>query len=139
MAPKKAVKAISRQIESLSSISKEPVYMEVKNGATVIKEGIAGNFMFIIKDGAVDIEYKGIHLERVSAGGIVGEMAMVDDAQRSATVIARKKTILIPVSRERFMYLVRSNPEFALDVMNTMIRRMRRMNMRLNKAEKGKK
>ena len=128
------LKNISDEIEHLFSLSKEPVSIIKKAGEVIIKERQPGSFMYVIKSGAVDIEHKDIRLERVTKDGIVGEMAMVDEAPRSATVIAHKDSVLLPISRARFMHLVQKNPEFALLVMNTMVRRIRQMNIRMEKA-----
>lgn len=128
------LKEISNEFEHLFSLSKEPISIVKKAGEVVIKERETGNFMYIVKDGAVDIEHKDTRLERVTKGGIVGEMAMIDEAPRSATVVAHKDSVLLPIGRARFMHLVRRNPEFALFVLNTIVRRIRQMNSRLEMA-----
>ena len=71
--------------------------------------------------------------------GIIGEMALVDDSPRSATVVAFEDSVLIPIGRERFTYLVQRNPKFALFVMDTMVRRIRQMNVRLEMAQKERR
>ena len=129
------LKKISDEVEHLFSLSKEPVSIIKKAGEVIIKARQPGKFMYIVKNGAVDIEYNNIHLERVTRNGIVGEMAMVDEAPRSATVVVHKDTTLLPIGRARFMHLVQKNPEFALLVMNTMVRRIRHMNIRMEKED----
>ena len=102
----------------------------------VIKEGETGNFMYVVKEGAVDIFRDDIRLERVHPGGVVGEMTLVDDSARSASVIAYKDSVLIPIGETRFLHLIRINPNFALFIMKTMIKRVRQMNIRLAMAKK---
>ena len=133
------LKEISDEIEHLFSLSKEPMSIVKKAGDVVIKEGETAYFMYVVKDGAVDIEHKDTRLERVTKGGIVGEMALVDDGPRSATVVAHKDSLLIPIGRARFTHLVQRNPEFAFFVMNTMIRRIRQMNIRLEMSGKKRR
>ncbi len=128
------LKKISDEIEHLFSLSKEPVSINIKAGEVIIKARQTGKFMYVVKNGAVDIVHNDTRLERVTKGGIIGEMAMIDEAPRSATVVAHEDSMLLPISRERFMHLVQKNPEFALLVMNTMVRRIRRMNLRMEKA-----
>ncbi len=130
----KALKKISNKIERLFSLSKEPVSITKKAGEVVIKARQMGKFMYIVKNGAVNIEHNDTLLERVTKDGIIGEMAMIDEAPRSATVVAHEDSILLPIGRERFMRLVQRNPEFALLVMNTMVCRIRQMNLRMEKA-----
>jgi len=133
------LKEISEEMEYLFTLSKEPMTVAKKAGEVLIKEREKGRVMYAVKSGSVDIEHNGTRLERVTKGGIVGEMAMVDDAPRSATVVAHKDSVLIPMGRVRFMHLIRRNPQFALFVMNTMIRRIRQMNVRLEMSGKKKR
>ncbi len=128
------LKKISDEIEHLFSLSNEPVSIIKKAGEVIIKARQPGKFMYVVKKGALDIEHNDTRLERVTKGGIVGEMSLVDEAPRSATVVAHKDSVLLPIGRARFMHLVQKNPEFALLVMNTMVRRIRRMNLRMEKA-----
>lgn len=69
--------------------------------------------------------------ETVGPGGIVGEMALIDDEPRSADALARTPATVATVSRERFGYLVRETPFFALHVMRTLAERLRRTNDRI--------
>lgn len=95
--------------------------------------------MFVVKRGAVDIRFQDVRLERGTAGGIVGEMALIDETEGSATVVAHKDTVLIPIRRSRFRYLIRNEPDIAFIVMNTMIRRIRQMNTRLQVSRKTRR
>ena len=127
----KILKMNSDEIEYLFSLFKGPMSIVKKAGEVVIKARETGSFMYVVKNGTVDIEHNDTRLERVHKGGIVGEMAMIDEAPRSATVVAHKDSELLPIGRARFMHLVRRNPEFAFFVMNTMVRRIRQMNIRM--------
>lgn len=101
-------------------------------GDLVFSAGDKGRFMYIVRKGAIDIEYKGALLESVGPGGLVGEMALIDkDARRSATVVARRDSVLVPVNQRRFRDLVQRNPDFALEVMAVLVRRIREMNDRV--------
>jgi CRP-like cAMP-binding protein len=136
MASKKNIRAISDEIRNLIEISNEPQFVKKKAGETVIRKGETGNFMYIVQDGAIDIFRDDIRLERVGAGGVVGEMTLVDHDVRSASAVAHKDSVLIPIGRNRFLHLVRVNPGFALFIMNTMIKRLRHMNVRFETARR---
>jgi hypothetical protein len=69
--------------------------------------------------------------EDVYAGGILGEMAIVDEGMpRSASAIAMTHAELIKVDASQLVTLIMSAPDFALRVMRVMTRRLRRMNER---------
>jgi CRP/FNR family cyclic AMP-dependent transcriptional regulator len=54
-------------------------------------------------------------------------MALIDDSPRSATVVAKSDVQLVPISRERFMFLVQNTPFFAIEVMQALVGRLRHM------------
>ena len=66
--------------------------------------------------------------ETVSAGGIVGEMALVTSGPRSATVRAVTPSIVIPIDQHRFLFLVQETPNFALRMMHVTCSRLLAMN-----------
>jgi CRP-like cAMP-binding protein len=65
-------------------------------------------------------------VEIAGPGGIVGEMAMIEDAIRTATVIAKSDCMLLPIGIERFNVLVQRTPDFALHVMRVIADRLRK-------------
>jgi hypothetical protein len=62
---------------------------------------------------------------------IFGEMALIDNAPRSATAIAASDAKLVPVSEKQFLFLISNTPYFALNVMRVMARRLRAANTTL--------
>lgn len=97
-------------------------------GQTVFKLGDAGDFMFAVVAGAVDIVINDKVVETVEAGGVFGEMALVDDRPRAATAIVRAEAKVVRIDRRRFMFLVQQNPFFALQLMTVMAQRLRQIN-----------
>ena len=81
--------------------------------------------MYVVKTGDLQILDGNYVYETVSAGGIVGEMAMVDGSPRSATVCAIKRSTVIPIDERRFLFMVQQTPFFALRVMRVMTARLR--------------
>lgn len=67
-------------------------------GATIISEGAVGETLFFIDKGVVQIEKGGIKLAQKKAGTHFGAMALMDDAPRSADVIALSDTVLRTLS-----------------------------------------
>jgi CRP-like cAMP-binding protein len=100
-------------------------------GAVIMSEGQPRTQMFYLHKGTAVVIAKAREVEEVHEGGIFGEMAMIDDGPRSATVVAKTDCEVVPVDERQFLVLVRQAPFFALDVMRTLVRRLRVMNERL--------
>lgn len=101
-----------------------------RTGETLIDNGEPGHLMFIVRDGEVGIDVQGEIVERVGPGGIVGEMALLDDGPRSARVVALVDSHVVAVDQRRFLFLIQETPFFAINVMKVMARRLRAMNER---------
>lgn len=87
--------------------------------------------MYVVFDGEVEIRAGNNELEIGGPGTIFGEMALIDDAPRSATVIARTDCRLVEIDRRRFEFMVQETPFFALAVMKIMADRLRRVNTKV--------
>ncbi|MDP1634450.1 MAG: cyclic nucleotide-binding domain-containing protein [Gallionellaceae bacterium] len=95
-------------------------------GQTLFNEGESGDKMYVVMSGTVMIVIQGKVMEMAEAGAIVGEMAVMDEVARSATVIAKTDSTLFPIDRKRFNFLVQQTPNFALHVMRVIADRLRR-------------
>ncbi|MGE0055425.1 MAG: Crp/Fnr family transcriptional regulator [Hyphomicrobium sp.] len=94
----------------------EPVFFEHRTGAE----------MYAVLSGRIDVVRYGKELEQVGPGGILGEMALIDDGPRSAAALAAEKTTVAVVPRDMFLELVKEEPAFALHVMRVLAQRLRR-------------
>jgi CRP-like cAMP-binding protein len=99
-------------------------------GAVVFDVGKPASNMYVVRSGQLAIRVEGVTLETVTTGGLIGEMALVDEGPRSATVVAETDCELVPVDQKRFLFLVQQTPFFAIEVMRTMATRLRAMNQR---------
>jgi CRP/FNR family cyclic AMP-dependent transcriptional regulator len=97
-------------------------------GEVIFKEGDAADQLFVIKSGEVGIQSGNRTLAELSANHIFGEMALIDDAPRSATAVARTDVELVAISEKQFLFLVSQTPFFALKVMRVLARRLRATN-----------
>lgn len=111
----------SNQIEKYQSFAQDEI---------IFREGEPGDRLYIVAEGQADIVADGQVLETVEAGGILGELALIDDKPRSARAVARTDCVLTPITRQHFLTLVQRTPLFALQVMRVMAERLRRANTR---------
>jgi len=100
----------------------------VQAGATICEEGEPGDEMYVILEGEVEIRVGSHLLATIGPGEIVGEMALIDTAARSASAVAKSDCRLAPVDEQRFLFLVQHAPYFALNVMQVLADRLRLAN-----------
>ena len=104
---------------------------DVEPGHVLFREGDTGDTMFVVIEGAVEVSHGDQLIETIEPGGIIGELALIDTAPRSASAIASTPGRLVAVGKDEFTFLVQEHPTFALLVMKVMAERLRRANDRV--------
>ncbi len=94
-------------------------------GTVIFEEGDAGQEMFGVIEGEVELRLRNGRVLILGPDDIFGEMALVDSSPRSATAVAVTETTLAVVDRRRFLFLVGETPSFALQVMSNLAERLR--------------
>ena len=110
--------------EALYRISDVCAEVRFDAGEVVFSEGDAGDRMFILMSGSVDIwkEYGAEHADRITVlgpGQMFGELALIDDFSRSATATAREPSRLLTIARSDFERITRPSP-MLLAIMRTL-------------------
>ena len=100
----------------------------VKAGEVIFRQGDPAEELFVIKSGKVEIRLGNRLVDTLPELAIFGEMALIDNAPRSATAIAATNVTLVPVTEKQFLVMVGHTPYFALNVMRALVRRLRRSN-----------
>jgi CRP-like cAMP-binding protein len=111
--------------------------LQVRAGQTVFRQGERGETVYLVLDGKVELRVGGRLVETVGPGGILGEMALIEQAPRVATATAKSDCDLLPISEARFAAMIRQTPHFALQIMKVMAARLRKMNVRLSSRKKA--
>src|SRR6266705_2011942 len=118
-------------VEKVAQLYGAAEIVTLRSGNFLFRASDEGDALYIVKSGTARIMNGSIVYKTVRAGGIVGEMALVDKGmRRSASVIAATSAELIRIDVPKFLALVASAPDFALTVMRVMARRIRSMNSR---------
>jgi CRP/FNR family cyclic AMP-dependent transcriptional regulator len=97
-------------------------------GNTIFKEGEQADGFFVVVRGKVEIRSGNRSFETVDQNGIFGEMALIDDSPRSATVVALTDATVALIQEQQFLFMVEHTPFFALRVMRVLANRLRRQN-----------
>ena len=105
--------------------------LSVPAGRELFHEGDAADVMYVLMEGMADILVGDIQVELATPGTLFGEMALVDNSMRSATVICRTPCRLVTIDQRQFDLVVKELPAFGRQVMSLMAERLRRMNERV--------
>ena len=108
--------------------------LKVSRGQVLFKEGEQGSTMFVLLAGSADVLVGKTVVGVIRPGSIVGEMALVDDERRSATVITRTPCEVVVLSKSDFDRLLQERPDFARYVLKLVVERLRRANLELQAA-----
>jgi CRP/FNR family transcriptional regulator, cyclic AMP receptor protein len=110
--------------KELALLARTSEDVEVEAGKVLCKEGETGQEFFVIVDGKIKITKKGRKLATRGAGDFVGEISLLEDIPRTATVTAETPLRFFVLTRRDFRALVNENPTVERKVMRTLARRL---------------
>ncbi|MBD1545291.1 cyclic nucleotide-binding domain-containing protein [Roseibium aggregatum] len=115
--------------------------MEYKTGERLCTQGEEGDSAFIILKGSADVLVNTPDGEKavakVEANSIVGEIAILCDVPRTATLVAANDMDVLTVSKDDFLKLLKEFPDMALEVMRTLALRLEQTTRDLAAARSG--
>ena len=91
--------------------------VEWREGKTVILEGRLGSEFFVLIEGTVSVSRDGERLRDLTAGEWVGEIALISNAPRTATVVTTSPVRALVLTGGGFSQLIKDNPSIAAKVM----------------------
>jgi CRP/FNR family transcriptional regulator, cyclic AMP receptor protein len=104
-------------------------------GTVLFREGDAGDFMYVIQAGEVEIRRTIGEIERVLAilppGEFFGEMALINQRPRSATAVVRRPSRLLVIEPRTFEAMIRGKTEIAVRMIKTLAGRLERANQQI--------
>jgi len=120
----------------LAQLAKElgsQLVLPAKAGTAVINTGAVAAFMYIVHEGCVEISIGTQVVELVGSGGFFGEMALLDNAPRSAAATAKTDCSLLSIGRNDFLELVKEKPEFSATLLKSIAVRMQHLTQQVAK------
>lgn len=117
-----------RELQTLGAGAVERAYPA---GATLIQQGETGVGLFVITEGKVRVFQKhdagDRELGTFGTNAVLGEMAMLDDVPRSASVIAMEATKALVIPVWDFRGMLRENPDISIKLLAVLGQRLRKM------------
>ena len=118
--------------EALESIASLLIERNFPKHKTIVEEGAPGDYMYIIVEGRVKVtklsgDGREKILELLEQGDFFGEMSLLDDAPRSASVKAMSAVRILALARNDFIRLLSRSPDLALSVIQELTRRLRQV------------
>ena len=98
--------------------------LEVPAGKVLCREGETGQEFFVIVEGKTDVTSKGKRVATRGDGDFVGEIALLEDTKRTATVTAKTPLQLFVLTRQDFRRLVNDNRSIEQKVMQALAHRV---------------
>jgi len=100
--------------------------IDLRDGHVLTKEGRPGREFFVLIDGAARVTQKGRKIADLGAGDWFGEIALLTDAPRTATVTATSPVDVLVVTDRSFRRVVETMPSIALKVLASVGERLAR-------------
>jgi anti-sigma regulatory factor (Ser/Thr protein kinase) len=99
------------------------------DGEVVVREGDESNFLYYIVSGKLNIISNGKVISYLSPQDtFLGEMAFLLNNKRSATVSSEGKSVLIKISKEEFLDVIKKNPHYGIFLARLLAQRLDRLN-----------
>jgi signal transduction histidine kinase len=135
MAPSPKTKASGGLGRELRSLSTDGERRKFAKDTVIFAAGDAGDGFYVVESGLVRIsavvgQNEPRVLTTIGPGDFFGEMAVVDDAPRSATATAEADTTALFLDRRKLMTLLERQPQLALTMMREFSVRMRALNLK---------
>jgi CRP/FNR family cyclic AMP-dependent transcriptional regulator len=111
-----------RELQQIAELFKERRFPQ---GDTVMKEGLGGATFFVIESGEATVTAGGTERARLKAGDYFGEIALIDEGARTATVTAATELACYGLTLWEFGPLVRENGEIGWKLLQTLAARYR--------------
>jgi CRP/FNR family cyclic AMP-dependent transcriptional regulator len=98
--------------------------LDLREGRTLVREGQPGREFFVLVDGGVRVSRKGRKLSDLGPGDWFGEIALLTNTPRTATVTATSPIRVLVITDRSFRRVVESMPAIAIKVLATLGQRL---------------
>lgn len=125
--------------DSIGIIAKGAIGKYYKDGETIISQGQAGDCMYVIQSGKIEVlqfvNEKKVHLADLFEGEFFGEMALFEHEIRSSTVRAIGEVCILTVDKKTLLKRIQEDPSLAFRILQRMSNRIRKLNVQIGRIK----
>lgn len=115
-----------RELGQVASVADE---LDLREGRELTTEGKPGREFFVLLEGSADVRRNGRKVATLGPGDFFGEVALVSDRPRTATVVARTPVRVLVVTDRSFRSLLERMPSIQLKVLKAVVSRLQGDNL----------
>ena len=95
------------------------------DGTMIVRAGEPGQTLYVLLDGEVAVRRPGLSTRTLGMGNFFGEIALLDNGARSATVVATGPVVCLTISQAPFLKLLHAEPAIAVSLLREVALRLR--------------
>jgi CRP-like cAMP-binding protein len=115
----------SMRPKELEAVERLADTVDIPAGKTVLRQGDNGNEMYVIASGSVRVERNGKEIATLGAGQAVGEMSLLSEGPRLATVTTLEPTTAFVIGHREFHTLLADSAELRQCILDNLAKRIR--------------
>ena len=117
-----------RHVRKIAALTKE---MRFPAGGAIVRLGERGDGFFVVLEGTASVlRASGLHPLTLGPGDYFGEIALIDGAERTATVVAQTEVRCLRLGTTPFLKMLKSEPEIAILILKQLAGRIRELQAR---------
>jgi CRP/FNR family cyclic AMP-dependent transcriptional regulator len=110
-----------RELEEIAHLADE---IDLNEGKEMTRQGAPGREFFVLLEGEADVMKDGRAINQLSAGDFFGEIALVSDTPRTATVTATSDVDVLVITERDFDALLKKSPEISRAIAEALAERV---------------
>lgn len=120
--------------EQHAAIEAEAQWVRITSGQILFRQNDPGDSFYVLVSGSLEVQVEGrdgrvLRVDHIGRGEIIGEMALLAEERRSATLVAQRDSELIRFSKERFRELLGQYPELLMQITRLLVHRLQRVHV----------
>jgi CRP-like cAMP-binding protein len=117
--------------EDLQGILRVGEPVSFASGETIIEQGAVGDAMYLITAGVAEVDVGG-RFHRLGQGDFFGEMALISESKRMATVKATEGVEALRIPADAFQSFLLDHPSVAISMLKALVVRLREVEQRID-------